>query len=76
MQVPLRKTNLNGGVLRNVSGSGPATAGGRTGMGGGRIIVNDMSATLNYPQQHTLMTTITNNGSDGFATTATAKSGL
>ena len=79
MQVPLRKTNINGGGLRNAVGIGVGTRGippipGEqtkfTGMGINANAITGVSTS--YPQHHHLMTTMTrNNGAEGFTTTAT-----
>ena len=78
MQVPLRKTNINGGGLRNAVGIGVGSRGippipdehtKFAGIGSSTNVITGMNTS--YPQHHHLMTTMTrNNGADGFTTTA------
>ena len=70
VQVPLRKTNLNGGVGTRGIPPVPDNQTRFTGIGSTINPIGRLNNTA-YPQQHHLMTTLTrNNGSEGFTTTA------
>ena len=70
VQVPLRKTNLNGGVGTRGIPPVPDSQTRFTGIGSTINPIGRLNNTA-YPQQHHLMTTLTrNNGSEGFTTTA------
>ena len=70
VQVPLRKTNLNGGVGTRGIPPVPDNQTRFTGVGSTINPIGRLNNTA-YPQQHHLMTTLTrNNGSEGFTTTA------
>ena len=79
MQVPLRKTNINGGGLPNVVGGGGTVVGARGGIppiaSAGQTTFTRMGMNANevaYPHHQHLMTSMArNNGGEGFTTTTT-----
>ncbi len=82
MQVPLRKTNINGGGLQNAVGGGRGVVGtrggippiapdGHTKFRGMGIHANEVA----YPQHQHLMTSLTRNNGGEVFTTTTANAG-